>query len=440
MPRIAAQLTERQVAAIKVPGFHSVGGSKAAGLALVVTRRRGKDSTGISRSWVARLATGETRLSKAGKPYAVRRDFGLGSFPEVSLAEAREKTAELRAQLRAGIDPVEQREAAHAAQLAEAAKRRTFEDVARDCHKVKAAGFKNSKHAAQWLATLETYAFPKIGALSVGDIETTHVVDVLSPIWMTKHETATRVRQRIATVLKHAAALGLRSGPNPADAKGPLGELLPKSRAVRKKTGGTRHHPQVPVDAMPRFWAHLTAKSSPSALALQFAILTAARSSEVRGATWDELDMNARIWSLAAERMKAHKSHKVPLSDAAMALLETLRKKAKGKSKPSGLVFPNRQRRPLSDAALSKLMKDMHAADLARGGPGYFDTEQKRIATPHGTARASFKDWARQSTSRVLADGNRSSFPDELSELALAHVNNDATRAAYARDALLGNL
>lgn len=436
MPKEAKRLSERQVAALKDPGFYPVGGDKAKGLALAVTPKRGKGATGVARSWVARLATGETKLSKSGKPYAVRRDFGLGSYPDVSLAEARERTAELRAQLRAGLDPVEQRKSKRAALQAEMAKRRTFEDVARECHKVRESEFRNKKYAAQWLTSLETYAFPKLGRLPVSDIETAHLVDVLREIWTEKHETANNVRQRIGKVLDYATACGLRTTPNPADMRGGLRELLPKSGAVRKKAGGRKHHPRVAVDAMPRFWEKLTAKDTTSAKALQFTILTAARSGEVRGATWEEIDLSARVWRLSAERMKADRPHRVPLSEAAVALLEAMRE-ATGKDNPTGLVFTNYRGAPLSDMALSKMMKDMHAADVEKGGPGYIDPDQGRIATPHGTARSSFKDWARRSTSRVLPDGNRSSFPDEVSELALAHVNSDETRSAYARDELL---
>jgi integrase len=436
MPREAKRLSDRQVAALKTPGFYPVGGDKSKGLALSVAPKRSKGAHGMARSWILRVATGETRLSKSGKPFAVRRDFGLGSYPEVGLAEARERAAELRVQLRSGVDPVEKRKSERAAKRAESAKLRTFEAVARECHKVRQSEFRNAKYAAQWLATLETYAFPKLGKLSVGDIETGHLVDVLRDIWTTKHETANNVRQRIGKVLDYASACGLRTTPNPADMRGGLRELLPKSGAVRKKAGGRRHHARIAVEAMPRFWADLTAKRTTSAKALQFTILTAARSGEVRGATWEEIDFNARVWRLSADRMKADRVHRVPLSKAAITLLEAIKAKT-GKENPGGLIFTNHRGAALSDMALSKLMKDMHALAIKAGTPGYLDPDQGRVATPHGTARSSFKDWARRSTSRVLTDGNLSSFPDEVSELALAHVNSDETRSAYARDELL---
>lgn len=430
VPREAKKLGDKQVAALKNPGLYPVGG--VSGLALRVTAKRGKDAEGMARSWVLRLATGGIRISSSGKPFAERRDFGLGGYPDVSLSEARQRAAELRQQFRAGIDPVEQRKAERAERLAAVAKIRTFEEVARECYKLRESEFSNPKHAAQWIGTLETYAFPTIGRLPVAEISTAHIVELLLPIWTTKHETATRVRLRIANVIDFATAADLISGPNPADMKGKLRELLPKSAAVRKKAGGRKHFPRVAVDEMAAFMADLRTRSSISAKALEFAVLTAARSGEVRGATWGEIDLKGRIWSLSAERMKADRAHKVPLSDAAVALLESL-----PRGTAAALVFPGFKGRELSDATLGKMLRDMHEASTKAGGAGYLDPDQGRIATPHGTARSSFKDWSRRSTSRVMADGNRSSFPDEWAELALAHVNSDQTRAAYARDELL---
>ena len=422
MPKVAKVLSDRQIKAIKLPGFYPVGGVKGLGL---------KIGIGDSRSWILRTSTGELRTAANGKPYAVRRDYGLGGFPDVSLAEARVKASELRQQLRAGVDPVAERNARRASQRAERAKLKNFEAVARECHAVRESEFKNAKHAAQWINTLETYAFPVLGKLPVGAIDTVHLVEVLQPIWLTKHETATRVRQRIASVLDYATAMELRAGPNPAGLQGNLKELLPKSKAVRKKAG-KRHHARIPVDQMATFMADLRTRSSISAKALEFAILTAGRSGEVRGAPWSEIDLESRVWRLSAERMKAARSHTVPLSDAAIKLLESLPKGSGTK-----LLFTNSKQAALSDAALSKLIKDMHGAAVKAGGKGYIDPEQGRIATPHGTARSSFKDWSLSSTARIMANGNSSSFPDEWSELALAHVNSDETRAAYARSGLL---
>lgn len=415
MPKEAKKLTDKQVAALKTAGHYPVGGTQ--GLALKVTPKRSDD--GVARSWVLRLTTGETRISSTGKPFAVRRDFGLGSYPEIGLAEARSLAADLRADIRAGIDPVEQRKTEKAKRLSEQAKRRTFEDAARDCHKIKAAEFTNPKHAAQWLTTLETYAFPTIGKLPVADVETAHIVRLMEPIWITKHSIAERVLQRIHAVLSYATAAKFRTGPNPADKKGNLDRLLPDAKAVKRKAGAKKHHARVDVERIPDFMADARTRSSISALALRFAVLTAARSGEVRGARWDEIDLKARVWKLSAERMKAGRSHTVPLSDAAVDLLKQL--------EPDGeLLFPNLSGGALSDMTLSKMLKDMHAAAVKRGEPGYLDSDQGRVATPHGTARSSFKDWSRSRR-----------YPDEWSELALAHINSDETRAAYARDELL---
>lgn len=431
MPRQAKRLNDKQVAAIKKPGHYPVGGDGAKGLAIkVIVSQSNPDE--VVRSWVLRVTTGETRISSTGKPFAVRRDFGLGAYPAISLSEARQKAAELRAQLSLGIDPTEQKQAAKAEAARQKALLRSFADVARDCYAVREKEFKSSKHAAQWINTLETYAFPVVGSRPVADIGVAELVEILKPIWTEKHATADRLRQRIASVIDYATASGLRTGLNPAEMKNGLGELLPKAKAVKKKTGG-RHHPRVAVDDLPRFVADLMSRETTGAKALTFAILTAARSGEVRGATWGEIDLSAREWRLSAERMKADRPHKVPLSDAAVAILESL-----PRGSADDLIFTGRQGQALSDMTLSKLMKDMHAAQVKADQPGYTDPDQRdRVATPHGTARSTFKDWSRKSTARVMPDGNRSSFPDEWSELALAHVNSDTTRAAYARDELL---
>ena len=422
MPKKVRELTSTEVrrlthAVSKKKGkaynaLHPVGG--VAGLLLQVTPLGG-------RSWIYRTVVD-------GK----RQNIGLGGFPEISLSDARNKARAIREDIQRGINPKEQRKADRLARLDAQRKKRTFEEVSRECHKIRTAEFKNAKHADQWINTLETYAFPVIGQMPVNEIETGHVVDVLREIWQTKHETATRVRQRIASVMDYASASNLREGSNPA-APARIKDLLPKSKAVKKKAGGKKHHPRVPIDDMPRFMADLRPRSAISAKALEFAILTAARSGEVRGATWSEIDLGARLWSLSAERMKADRPHKVPLSDAAVRLLEGLPRGA-----DDDLLFPAPRGGQLSDMTLNKMLKDMHAAKVKAGEPGYSDPDQAgRVATPHGTARSSFKDWSRRSTSRKLSEGHFSPFPDEWGELALAHVNSDETRAAYARDELL---
>lgn len=416
MAKEAKKLGDKQVAALKTPGFYSVGG--VPGLALRIALKTGSD--GLARSWILRTATGEVRTSSTGKLFAARRDFGLGGYPDVSLAEARQKAAEIRRQLRAGIDPAAEKKSARMALLVARNKERTFADVAKDCHSVRVSEFRNAKHAAQWITTLENYAYPYIGHLPVSEVTTAHLAALLRPIWEVKHETATRVRQRIAAVLDYAVAAGLRTGANPADARSSLKELLPKSSAVRRKAGGTRHHERVPVAQIPAFMADLRTRISISAKALEFAILTASRSKEVREATWREIDSDSRVWCIAPERMKAGKAHRVPLSVAALEIIISL-------PRNSDICFANTKGKALSDSALSKLIKDMHAQAIKAGGIGYLDPANGRVAVPHGTARSSFKDWCRSSAE----------YPDEWSELALAHVSSDATRAAYARDELL---
>jgi len=325
--------------------------------------------------------------------------------------------------MREGIDPVEQRQKAKRALKAAAAKRLTFREAAKLCHAKHAEEFKNAKHIAQWIKSLETYAFPTLGNLPVAEIDTPEVLAALKPIWNKKPDTADRVRQRISAVFDWAIASKVRKTNNPALWAGCLKPLLASPGKVKKKKQeGNRHYAALPVAEVPRLITDLAAREAISAKALIFAILTAGRSGEIRGAKWDEFDFEERVWRLTAERMKADKVHTVPLSDAAIAILDSL-----PKDHPSGFVFPSVRGLELSDMAVSKMLKDAHMADKRKGGQGYWDPVQNSVATPHGTARSSFKEWSRQN----------GRYPDEWSELALAHVNSDQTRAAYARGELL---
>jgi integrase len=322
--------------------------------------------------------------------------MGLGGFPEVSLKEAREKAREKRDMVREGRDPVAERHSAKRALLVAQATHITFAQAARQCHEMKSSEFRNDKHAAQWINTLETYAFPVLGPLAVDEIETAHVYKVLEPIWKTKTETARRLRQRIEAVIRWAYTKKKIKRDNPASWEGNLQELLPKPSKVQKK----QHFKALPVRDIGAFLVELRKRHGQGARALEFSILTASRSGEVRGMTWDEVDIDRSLWVIPGERMKSGKEHRVPLSKAALKVL----------GEPGeGLVFPAPRGGMVSDMTLSKVLRSM-------------DID----AVPHGF-RSTFKDWAREYTR----------YPDEVSEPALAHVNSDATRAAYARSELI---
>lgn len=348
------------------------------GLALQVT---GPDA----RSWLL-------RVTAAGK----QRELGLGSFPSVTLTEARERARSLRAQLSSGEDPVAERQASRSAAAAERAAQQTFETLAGQYIAQHASGWKNAKHTAQWTATLKTYVEPVIGKLLVRDITTAHVIKILDPIWLTKTETATRVRSRLELVLDFAAARGLREGPNPARWRGNLDAALPKPAKVAK----VQHHPAVPVADVAAVMARRRQQQGMGARALEFAVLTAARSGEVRGATWAELDLEKALWVVPAERMKAGREHRVPLTAPALALLAAL-----PKGKADDPVFAAPRGGMLSDMTLSAVMRRM-ALD----------------AVPHGF-RSTFRDWASEHTD----------YPAEVAEMALAHAVGDKVEAAYRR-------
>lgn len=380
MPKKATELTAVHVRRLTRPGLHAVGG--VAGLHLQV------NDTG-ARSWILRITLGDERP-----------DFGLGGFPGVSLEQARQRARELREQVARGIDPRAARRAAANALKAAQARALTFDQAADQCHKTKASEFRSAKHSDDWINSLRRYASPVIGSLPVAEVEMPHVVTLLNPIWTTKTETATRVRQRIESVLAWASVSGYRSGDNPARWRGHLEHALAKPSKVRK----VKHHAALPWQKVGAFIADLRGRDGMGARALEFAILTAARSREVRLATWDEIDLATKLWIVPADRMKAGKIHRVPLADPAINLLKAL-----PRLDGSPYVFTAARGGALSDMSLSAVTRRMGVD-----------------AVPHGF-RSSFKDWCRSSTS----------YPDEVSELVLAHVNSDATRAAYARDELL---
>lgn len=364
------------------PGFHAVGG--VAGLHLLT---RANESGGFTASWILRATVGKRR-----------RDFGLGGYPDVTLEQARQGARDFRDSISAGRDPLAEINAAKEEMLAVEARRLTFEDAAMQCHAARSQEFKSARHQTNWFRSLEIYAIPKLGDLPVSQIVAPQIVSVLEPIWAEKTDTAKRVRQRIETVLSWATVGGYREGLNPARWQGNLDQLLAKPSKISKVV----HYRALPWQEVGEFMSGLRKREGMGARALEFAILTAARSGEVRYSTWDEIDLKAKLWTISADRMKVSKPHRVPLSQAATDLLEAL-------PRASQYVFPNGKGGVLSDMSLSSVTRRMGVD-----------------AVPHGF-RSTFKDWARVNTA----------YPDEVSELALAHVNDDATRAAYARDELL---
>ncbi|WP_186142386.1 tyrosine-type recombinase/integrase [Burkholderia gladioli] len=382
MPKMAKELGALAVSRLTNPGTHAVG--RVAGLALQVS------PTG-ARSWIFRTTVGGRR-----------REIGLGAYPAVSLKDAHEKAQSIRNEIQAGIDPVLARKEAASRLRASQAFELTFEDAAKRFIRAKEPEWRAAKHGDQWRNTLAEYAYPKIGALMVRHVARAHVMDVLEPIWTTKTETASRLRGRIEAILDWAKVKGYRDeGTNPAVWRGNLDKLL----AAPKRTKRVRNHPALPLADMAEFMVKLRATEGVSARCLEFAILTAARSGEARGATWQEIDLRRQIWAIPADRMKAKKEHRVPLSPAAVELLKSIERQ---EGQP--LVFPSpRSNNMLSDMSLLVLMR-----------------RQKLEATPHGF-RSTFRDWASEITN----------YPRELAEVALAHIKNDATEAAYWRGDVL---
>lgn len=382
MPRKARELAPVEVKRLTTPGLYAVGG--VAGLHLQVTKSG-------ARSWILRTTI-------AGK----RRDLGLGGYPDVTLALAREKARDTREKIAQGIDPVAERQRLRSAALAERLREMTFEKAAEAVVAKKQAEARNPKHGKQWASTLETYAYPVLGPMSVADIELAHVKQVLEPIWQTKTETATRVRQRIEAVLSWASVHGHRSGENPARWKGNLDAVLPAPTKVSR----VEHHRAMPMDDMHDFMLALEKRQGIAPRCLAFVILTAVRSGEARAATWDEIDLAEKVWTIPADRMKAGREHRVPLSAPAVELLEALPRFA-----GTNLIFPNTQGRKLSDATLAAVIKRMGLHEKA---------------TVHGF-RSTFRDWAAE----------RTSTPHHVAEMALAHTIKNHAEAAYRRGDLL---
>ncbi|MDI5987033.1 integrase arm-type DNA-binding domain-containing protein [Halomonas sp. M4R5S39] len=396
MPKKAREMSAAEVRRLTAPGLYAVGG--VAGLQLQVTKSG-------ARSWVLRIKVG-----------ARRRDIGLGGFPDVPLSDARAKARTLREQIASGIDPVEEKRAARLALLAQT-QRLTFDEATGKFLTLKRHEFKNAKHAAQWESTLATYASPVIGGKRVDEIVLADIEELLTRdnLWLAKTETAKRLRGRVEKVLDWATAGGHRTGDNPARWRGNLDARLPNPSKVATK----RHHSALPIDDIPRFMRHLATMEGSGARCLEFAILTATRSREAKGVRWSEIDLGARLWTIPADRMKAGKEHRVPLSRAAVALLKAL-----PRHEGTDLVFPSARGKLLSENTLTAVIKRMDSA--MPEGQKYRDPNTGGVVTAHGF-RSTFRDWA----------GERTAYPGDICEMALAHVIKNKAEAAYRRGDLL---
>jgi len=399
MPKIAKSLNDLQLKRITKVGWHAVGG--VAGLLLQV-RKPTKEGAQMPRSWILRVKVGEQR-----------QPIGLGSYPQVSLAAAREQAAKLVIEARQGVNLKAKKRAHRSSLLSAVAKNKTFKECAESYMDAHSSDYTSDKHRKQWSTTLVTYAYPIIGNMLVSDIVMRDVRNVLEQktvvgkntkgkLWYVKTETAKRLLGRIKTVLDYATVNDYRSGTNPAQWTGYLSTQLPSPKNLQKK----KHHPAVPYQQMGDFMLKLRTNPSISAKALEFLILTAVRSGSVRQAEWAEFDLGKALWTIPAAHTKARQEHRVPLQPQAIQLLKSLPKLA-----VSTLVFPSQKGTPLSDMALSQLMRGMRE----RG-------DLLVEAVPHGF-RSTFRDWAAEQTA----------YADEIRKAASGHTVGDSVKEAYQR-------
>ncbi len=398
MPKKARELTALDVKRLKHCGqggnkTFAVGGVD--GLLLQIT------PTG-ARSWLLRCMIAGTR-----------RNLGLGPFPDVTLANAREQARAVRNMIREGIDPKEYKRAAQERLKASARRNMTFKESMESYLVVKLAEFGNDKHRKQWRATLDRYAVPYLGDMPIGEITVQDIVHTLSQIWETKTETASRLRARIEAVLSWATVNGHRTGDNPARWQGNLEAVLAKPTKLIK----VQHHPALSLADAPTWFADLRERSGTATRALEFLAMTAARSGEIRGAKWKELDRESALWIIPGDRMKAGKEHRVPLTSEALAFIDDM-----PRFEGSPYIFAAPRGGQLSDAALSACMKRIHAARAS----GYVDARSGRPAVPHGL-RSTFRDWAAE----------RTEFPSEMAEISLAHRVGSEVERAYRRGDLV---
>ncbi len=398
MPRKPKELSPLELRRLTDPGLHAVGG--VTGLYLNVS------DTG-ARSWILRATIGSKR-----------REMGLGPFPDVGLAEARNLAREAKAVIARGGDPIEERREAMLTLRASQHRGKPFGDVVEEFfYAKKRPELGSDKHARNWLSSVRQHALPSLKSKPTAEIDAQDILNVLEPIWLEKTPTAKRLRQRLEEVFEWAKVHGHYEGENPARWAGHLKEMLPKPDRVSKVVS----HPAVALTDLPRWFERVKSIEGMGARALQLVALTAARSGEVRGADWTEIDVKRRLWTISSDRMKAAREHRVPLANAACAVLE-----ATPRFLESDLLFTAHRGGALSDATISKAMKRAHALDLELGGKGFLDHRSGRPAVPHGL-RSSFRDWAAEMTD----------YPAEMAELALAHQVGNEVERAYRRTDML---
>lgn len=400
MPKLANELSALEVKRLQHPGgdgniVHAVGG--VSGLMLQLLPGGGK-------TWLLRTTVG-----------VKRRHVGLGGYPEVTLAMARERAREAKELVRQGVDPVEHRKAARSALIAAQRRGLLFGDAMNRYEAAKLDGMAE-KGRKQWRSMLDSYAVPAIGAMIVQDIAVQDVLRALEPIWSGKTETARKMRAAIEAILSWSTVAGHRTGDNPARWKGNLDALLPKASKVAK----SENQPAVALADASTWFAALRQRDGMGSRALEFVALTAARSGEVRGATWDEIDLKVKMWTIPAARMKGDREHRVPLTAEAVALLQDVPRMA-----DSDFVFPAVRGGQLSDMTLSATMRRMNEAETSKGRKGWLDPRNGRPAVPHGL-RSTFRDWAAETGQ-----------PRDMAEIALAHSVGSDVERAYRRSDML---
>ena len=397
MPKIAKELSAVDVRRLGA-GMHAVGG--VAGLHMQVT-----DSG--ARSWLLRVRIGEKR-----------REVGLGSFPEVSLARARERAAEAKDAIRAGIDPVEERKAARAALVAAQRRGKTFAEAWEGYAAQKVKEFSTEKYREQWRVSVETHALPEIGKMAVQDVTLQDVQRILVPIWESRTVTASKLRQKIEGALNWATAQGFRTGDNPARWRGNLDMVLPAA----SKVSDAKSYPALQLDDVGRWWQALRGREGMGAAALRFQAMTATRAGAIRFAAWSEIDLQARMWTVqpgrqASKIATSDRAKRIPLTDEMVALLEAL-----PRFEGNDLVFPAPRGGALSDATLGKVMRSIHEADVKAGGKGFVDAATGEQAVPHGL-RSTFRTWIAE----------RTRFDGDMAEIALFHKVGSKVQQAYER-------